>query len=111
SINNVDWIPAANSFSFTIKKPFWLQPWFFALVLISIATAAWLFIRNRNRKIAEKQEELEAEQAINYFASSIYETHSVKAILWDVAKNCIGRLHFEDCVIYLIDHEKKMLVQ
>jgi LytS/YehU family sensor histidine kinase len=32
-------------------------------------------------------------------------------ILWDVAKNCIGRLQFEDCVIYLLDEERNILVQ
>jgi len=58
-----------------------------------------------------KQEELEAEQAINYFSSSMYDQHSVHQLLWDVAKNCIGRLHFEDCVIYLHDREKKVLYQ
>ncbi len=111
SINNVDWTPAASSFSFTIKKPFWLQLWFLAVLLISIGTVLWLFIRNRNRKIAEKQEELEAEQAINYFSSSIADQQSVDGILWDVAKNCIGRLGFEDCVIYLLDEERNVLQQ
>jgi LytS/YehU family sensor histidine kinase len=33
------------------------------------------------------------------------------AILWDVAKNCIGRLKFEDCVIYLLDEDTDELVQ
>ncbi len=47
---------------------------------------------------------------INYFSSSIYETNSVQAILWDVVKNCIGRLHFEDCIIYVADWDKKVLI-
>ncbi len=111
SINNVDWAAAANSFSFTIKKPFWLQWWFLGLLFISVFTVLWLFIRNRNRKIADKQEELEAEQAINYFSSSIADQQSVDGILWDVAKNCIGRLGFEDCVIYLLDEERNVLQQ
>jgi putative methionine-R-sulfoxide reductase with GAF domain len=85
--------------------------WFISLLVIAAGTVIWMIVRNRNKKIQEQQEELEAEQAINYFAASIYETNSVKAILWDVAKNCIGRLHFEDCVIYLLDHERKVLIQ
>jgi len=32
-------------------------------------------------------------------------------ILWDLAKNCISKLGFVDCVIYLVDHPKQMLVQ
>jgi putative methionine-R-sulfoxide reductase with GAF domain len=111
SVNNVDWIAAANSFSFRIRKPFWLQGWFIGISLLALLSLAWLIIRNRNRKIAEQQEELEAEQAINYFSSSMYNHQSVEEILWDVARNCIGRLKFEDCVIYLLDEERKLLVQ
>jgi LytS/YehU family sensor histidine kinase len=65
----------------------------------------------RNRKIEEQREEIEMEQAINYFASSMSEQQTVDNILWDVAKNCIGRLQFEDCVIYIFDEEKNALVQ
>lgn len=32
-------------------------------------------------------------------------------ILWDLAKNCISKLGFVDCVIYLIDEEENLLVQ
>lgn len=111
SLNRVDWVDANNTFAFEIKSPYWMAWWFIGLLVVSAATIIWMVVRNRNKKIQEQQEELEAEQAINYFAASIYETNSVKAILWDVAKNCIGRLHFEDCVIYLLDHERKVLIQ
>ncbi len=111
SVNNVDWIAAGNSFSFHIKKPFWLQTWFLGLMVLSVASLLWFFVRSRNRKIIEKQEELEAEQAINYFSTSMYNHQSVEEILWDVARNCIGRLHFEDCVIYLLDEKRNVLLQ
>jgi LytS/YehU family sensor histidine kinase len=39
------------------------------------------------------------------------EQQHVDDILWDVAKNCIGRLQFEDCVIYLVDEKRNVLVQ
>ena len=32
-------------------------------------------------------------------------------ILWDLAKNCISKLGFVDCVIYLVDENTKLLVQ
>lgn len=111
SLNRVDWVDANNIFSFEIESPYWMAWWFISLLVLAIGSIIWMIVRNRNKKIQEQQEELEAEQAINYFAVSIYETNSVKAILWDVAKNCIGRLHFEDCVIYLLDHERKVLIQ
>jgi putative methionine-R-sulfoxide reductase with GAF domain len=68
-------------------------------------------VRNRNRRIEEKEEELEAEQAINYFSTRMTEHQSIDDLLWDVAKNCIGRLQFEDCAIYLMDEERSVLVQ
>ena len=46
-------------------------------------------------------EELEIQQTVNYFLSSLYNRETVEDILWDVARNCIGRLGFTDCVIYL----------
>jgi LytS/YehU family sensor histidine kinase len=63
------------------------------------------------KNLRRQKDELETEQAINYFASSIYEQQTVDNILWDVARNCIGRLKFEDCVIYLLDEKRKLLVQ
>ncbi len=58
-----------------------------------------------------KTEELEMEQAINFFTHQIYEKADEEELLWDVAKNCIGQLGFVDCVIYLVDAERKLLVQ
>ena len=111
SINNVDWIPSQNQFAFRICPPLWLTWWFIALVILGMSTLLGLFVRNRNRRFDEKQEELEAEQAINYFSTRMVENQSVDDLLWDVAKNCIGRLQFEDCVIYLVDDARQVLVQ
>ncbi|MCR6719795.1 MAG: histidine kinase [Chitinophagaceae bacterium] len=111
TLNQADWIPSANVFEFRIRPPFWLTPWFITLVAAVLCLLTWLLIRNRNQKIREKQEELEAEQMIHYFSTGMDDQHSVDMILWEVARNCIGRLQFEDCVIYLYDEERKMLVQ
>ena len=53
----------------------------------------------------------ELERILIYFATSISSTESEEAILWDVAHNCISHLGFADCVIYLVDDERGMLVQ
>lgn len=111
TLNQADWITSANVFEFRIRPPFWLTPWFITLVAAVLCLLTWLLIRNRNQKIREKQEELEAEQMIHYFSTGMDDQHSVDMILWEVARNCIGRLQFEDCVIYLYDEERKMLVQ
>ncbi|HEU4469930.1 MAG TPA: histidine kinase, partial [Flavisolibacter sp.] len=111
SINNADWIAAHNNFAFSIEPPYWLTWWFITFSSLAVVLGFWLFVRSRNRKVQEKLEELEAEKAITYFASSMYDQQSVESILWDVARNCIGRLQFEDCVIYLLDEERQVLVQ
>ncbi|MDB6027204.1 MAG: histidine kinase, partial [Verrucomicrobiales bacterium] len=48
---------------------------------------------------------------INYFATSMLEQDTEEDILWDLAGNCISQLGFVDCVIYLLDPERKVLVQ
>lgn len=111
SLNGVDWVEAKNDFAFRIDAPFWKKWWFILLGSLILFGCAYLIIRRRNEKLRINQEELESEKAINYFASSLHELQSVDAILWDVAKNCIGRLQFEDCVIYLVDDDRKTLVQ
>lgn len=111
SLDGVNWVGSNNAVEIQIRQPLWQRWWFIALVVSLVAGVIYWLISSRNRKIEEQKEEIETEQAISYFASSIYETHSVKAILWDVTKNCIGRLHFEDCVIYLLDHERQVLIQ
>ena len=56
-------------------------------------------------------EELEIQQTVNYFLSSLYNRETVEDILWDVARNCIGRLGFTDCVIYLLSEDGTCLEQ
>jgi len=50
-------------------------------------------------------------QVINNFASNIVRLNGQEEVLWEVAKNVIGRLGFVDCVIYRYDGENKTLVQ
>lgn len=56
-------------------------------------------------------EELEIQQTINFFLSSLYEKETVEETLWDVAGNCIAKLGFVDCVIYLVDEQRQVLLQ
>lgn len=53
----------------------------------------------------------ELEQILIYFSTSLYGQNSEQDILWDLAKNCIARLGFVDCVIYLLDEERNVLIQ
>jgi putative methionine-R-sulfoxide reductase with GAF domain len=53
----------------------------------------------------------ELEEVLIYFSTSIYGKNTEEDILWDLAKNCISRLGFIDCVIYLLDESRSVLVQ
>ncbi len=111
SLDGINWIEAGNTVTISIIAPLWQHWWFMALEALLVAGGVWWFVRNRNRKIQHQREALETEQAINYFATSLDDQQTVDTILWDVARNCIGRLKFEDCVIYLTDPKRNVLVQ
>jgi len=112
--------------SFEIFPPFWKRWWFLLLAALFTATLILYLLRLRVRTIkrneAQKTEmeklramsyeyQLEIEQVINYFATSISGQKNMDDMLWDIAKNCISKLGFEDCVIYLKDDARNMLMQ
>jgi serine phosphatase RsbU (regulator of sigma subunit) len=65
-------------------------------------------LRIRDR---ETRELYEIERAVNEFSQSLFNQTTVGGVAWDLAKNCIARLGFHDCVIYLMDAEGRNLVQ
>jgi ligand-binding sensor domain-containing protein/putative methionine-R-sulfoxide reductase with GAF domain/anti-sigma regulatory factor (Ser/Thr protein kinase) len=109
-----------------ITPPFWKTWWFRLLLAFLTFYIIYLFIKWRVKNIkaiaAEKlkvqqlnaeqyKSKLELEQIINYFSSSLIDKHTVDAVLWDVAKNLIGRLGFVDCMIYLWNDDKTKMLQ
>ncbi|MBC7873621.1 MAG: histidine kinase [Ferruginibacter sp.] len=111
SNDNKTWIDAENTVSISIAKPLWQQWWFrLAGALLGIGIIAYV-INYYRKKQQQKRNELETELVITYFASQINRHQKTDDLLWDVAKNCISKLRFVDCVIYLRDREKNSLVQ
>lgn len=51
------------------------------------------------------------ENIIVQYASTIIELETEEAVLWNLVKNCVAKLDFEDCVIYKADYESKQLIQ
>ncbi|WP_262420233.1 histidine kinase [Flagellimonas meishanensis] len=51
------------------------------------------------------------EDILIYFSESLLGKENEDDILWDLAKNCIAKLGFVDCVIYLLDDNNQLLVQ
>ncbi len=102
---------------------YWL---FIAGVLLFVAAFSFWMIKKREASIREAeakktmqqelratelQYRLETEKVINYFAHSMSAHTNVDDLLWDVVKNCISKLSFEDCVIYMLDEQNFVLVQ
>jgi ligand-binding sensor domain-containing protein/putative methionine-R-sulfoxide reductase with GAF domain/anti-sigma regulatory factor (Ser/Thr protein kinase) len=108
--NNI-WEAAGNEITISIATPV-LKSWWFRLLATLLAIGAILLVANYFRKKQQRQkEQLETEVVINYFASQINSQKNTGELIWDIAKNCISKLHFEDCVIYLKDEERNILVQ
>ena len=68
-------------------------------------------ITEQTEKMSELEQVDEYQKTINYFAASLLGKNSINEILWDITKNCISNLGFVDCVIYLVDPERHVLVQ
>ena len=113
-------------YHFSIASPFWMKWWVMMLSSLLVVSIIVALIKRRENIVAKKEAEktaieklkaanyqyqLEIEQVINYFATSINQQYTVDDMLWDVARNCISKLSFEDCVIYLLDEERGKLIQ
>jgi two-component system, LytTR family, sensor kinase len=120
------WSTGSTTFAFSITAPFWQTWWFLLLLVCVVAGVIFIVVRERVRRVNEsakkeiaEQEraasgykaQLEIEQIINHFATSMNSLRSVDELLWNVARNCISKLHFEDCVIYLKDTKRNLLIQ
>ncbi|MEO6813265.1 MAG: two-component regulator propeller domain-containing protein [Ginsengibacter sp.] len=112
--------------NFVITPPFWKTWWFISLMALCIAYLMYVFVKWRIKNIraveAEKlklqqlnaeqyKNELELEQIINYFSTSLIDKNTVDDVLWDVAKNLIGKLGFVDCMIYLWNDDHTKMIQ
>jgi ligand-binding sensor domain-containing protein/putative methionine-R-sulfoxide reductase with GAF domain len=102
-----NWYEGSFPVAIIIRKPWWQQTWFrFAGLLLACGMLYSVYRYAKYRRQAA-----ETQRMIAYFTNSGYEHSSVDDILWDICRNCISRLKFEDCVIYLLDTEKNVLVQ
>ena len=50
-------------------------------------------------------------KTLSDFALQLLQVSSLDQILWLIADQIIEELGFEDCVIYLVDESRKLLVQ
>lgn len=57
------------------------------------------------------QEKLDRQMVIHDFIKEVLQQDTVDEILWSICKNVISRLDLEDCVIYLVDEDRQLLIQ
>ncbi|MFD2563461.1 helix-turn-helix domain-containing protein [Aquimarina rubra] len=48
---------------------------------------------------------------LSYFSTSLFDKNKLEDVLWDIVENCIAYLQLEDCIIYIVDESKNVLVQ
>ncbi len=68
-------------------------------------------ITERRQAEAELRRSEAVTRIVNYFATALFERDTEEDVFWDLAKNCISQLGFADCVVYLLDHQRRVLVQ
>lgn len=91
-----------------VVQPHWWQTWWFTGICVLAGIFLLLAIYKNSLRISQKRN---IDKTIDYFANSVYGENSVNEICWDIARNCISQLQFEDCVVYLLDEEKQVMVQ
>ncbi|HEU4470910.1 MAG TPA: two-component regulator propeller domain-containing protein [Flavisolibacter sp.] len=107
SYDGKTWFDGGETVFFTIQPPWWQTWWFAAICAAVLALASWRWsVYRRHRREAS-----EMKRMMDYFSYAGSADASVDLILWDIARNCISRMGFEDCVIYLLDEKRGMLIQ
>lgn len=107
SYDGINWFDGERSLGLTVLKPWWQTGWFF-LTYAAVATMLTIVLLRYRRR---KKEAAQIKQVIEHFTYPGSADTSVEVILWDICSNCISGLGFEDCVIYLLDEERNVLVQ
>lgn len=112
--------------SIHIIPPFWKTWWFITIIAMLLILGMYILVKLRERNIrlleagktklqqltAEKYKtQFENEQISSFFTTSLLNKNDVDDVLWDVAKNLIGKLGFVDCMIYLWNEDKTKMIQ
>ena len=96
---------------FTIHPPFWQLAWFKLACLLTAAIIIFLIFKRKQQQINQQKEDLEIEQSINHISTAIHGQKNVEEMLWSITENCISKLGFSNCVIYLLNDNRSALIQ
>jgi signal transduction histidine kinase len=87
-----------------ITPPFWKTWWFLSALIIVVLGVLFIWIRSLQLKI-------KSQKILNRFATSLYGQNTIEEIFWDIARECVKLLGFVDCVIYVKDEKRNVLLQ
>jgi len=96
------WMSAITRQSIYIR-PFWWQTWWAVFIYCAVILA---ILGSVYKSLQRQKQKGLFDKTIDYFANSVYGENSVNEICWDIARNCISQLQFEDCVVYLVENGK-----
>lgn len=65
-------------------------------------------LRSAYHLLAEREQNL---RVLHSFALNLLQQHTLQDVVWAIVKHAIARLGFYDCVVYLLDKERQILVQ
>jgi len=120
------WPEQEKEINIIVLAPFWKQPWFITAGIFAALLVAYLFLKWRTGVIQRREQakthiqalkaeeyksQYELEQISNYFSYSLAGIKNVDEVLWDVARNLIGRMNYLDCMIYLWNKDKTKMIQ
>ncbi len=125
SINN-HWPQQVKTLNLYVKPPFWKTPLFLFILISVIAALVLVAYKTRINAVRHKEGEkarvqhliaeeyknrFELEQISNYFSSCFAGKNNVEDVLWDVSRNLIGRMNYEECIIYTWNEDKSKMIQ
>jgi two-component system LytT family sensor kinase len=120
------WKDQVKELTIHIEPPLWKQDWFIVLAIVLALISIFFLVKWRISLVRKKEMEktqieklkadqyksqFELEQISNYFSSSLAGKKTEEEVLWDVAQNLIGRMNYEDCIIYLWNEDQTKMVQ
>jgi hypothetical protein len=61
--------------------------------------------------IRSLQLKIKSQKILNRFATSLYGQNTIEEIFWDIARECVNLLGFVDCIVYVKDEKRNVLLQ
>lgn len=120
------WPGQVRELQLVVLPPLWQKSWFIFMATAIVLALIYILIgwrtnlARRKEMIKTQIEKLKAddykaqfelEQITNYFSSSLADKKTEEEVLWDVSRNLIGRMNYEDCIIYLWNGDKTKMLQ